>query len=380
MRIILALLIVVFGGCKSVSIKHPALVHLKVDTASDDVYEVDSIVSHIQFIPLQTLSDNVVGKVDKITFLKDKIVILDRNVSKAIFLFKKDGTMIKEIKTLHGEHISDFIISGDKIIALLDFDNKLQSYDEAGNLLSTTDLGTKFYSSSFESLTPDGYLFFNNNIPTTFGNYKLIAFNAVEKEWMGGFLTFPKELSVKATPGSDHPLFRTHDGTVLVNQTFGDTIYALKYIGEHVDSYPAYVMDFSVNPAPAGFVFDPGVDHKFERADNKGYSYLEGFMDLKDYCFATYKCQGILRNFIWNKSGSHKTANSSGLFFAGEDIGLPVKMQQIDENTAGGYYPSFELVDWAKKHEQLKGKSNLYTIASTLTEENNPVLILLNFK
>jgi len=65
------------------------LKNCKIEDQRDfnDIFNVD-------FVPLETNDSCLIGQIFKVCYANDKIVVLDRNKSKQIFLFDKNGKFI----------------------------------------------------------------------------------------------------------------------------------------------------------------------------------------------------------------------------------------------------------------------------------------------
>lgn len=77
---------------------------------------------------LETTKESLIDKVDKIIFYNDKIFIMDKKISKAIFVFDLQGKFLFKISNIGkgiGEYITltDFIVNNDNV-EIYDFESK----------------------------------------------------------------------------------------------------------------------------------------------------------------------------------------------------------------------------------------------------------------
>lgn len=87
---------------------------LSVDTTAQ-VKNVSDIATSIEYIPLQTNNANLIGKADKVDLFGNLLFVLDKKMSKALFVFDKGGNFRYKRKANEGalsriESISDFSI------------------------------------------------------------------------------------------------------------------------------------------------------------------------------------------------------------------------------------------------------------------------------
>jgi hypothetical protein len=117
------------------------------------------------YLPLETIEgQNLIAKIDKIDFYKDRILILDRKVTKSLFIFSHKGKYIAKINNIGdgpGEFRDpyDFTINTDlKQIVLYDrYKTKLLFYDLNGKFIEEKSIGLNFRS--FNYLNSKYYLF-----------------------------------------------------------------------------------------------------------------------------------------------------------------------------------------------------------------------------
>lgn len=114
--------------------------------------KLSSYFSSLEFIPLETNEEALLGRINKLYVYHDTLFILDKVGSKGVFMFnRKDGTFLGRIGSIGtgpGEYTNpeDFTIDTEKRrLYLLDLDKQQMHEYELGNCkyLSTIDLETK---------------------------------------------------------------------------------------------------------------------------------------------------------------------------------------------------------------------------------------------
>ncbi len=169
----------------------------KLETLSFDVvnweeesYLPEKIINTVDFVPLETLDNNLIGKIDKVIIFEDKIYVLDSRYTKKIWVFTSGGKFICSIGHYGrgpGEYISlvDFIID-EYEKKLLVLDNKMRkviSYNlSSGDYID--ELKINFVASGFSKVDENTLSFYSNHQPTQNGNQHLVAnLNLEEKSY-----------------------------------------------------------------------------------------------------------------------------------------------------------------------------------------------------
>ena len=150
------------------------------DSLSSDIkvinggeYDLDKIVSVVDYIMLETTIDALIGDIDKLLIHNNKIYIMDIYKSKSIFIFSCDGKFISRISN-YGTNNNEYLYLMDMEIdtitqQLVLYDRnggKLLFYDLNGNFIKTKPLGFRF--SNFKIFPNGNYLFFTDNNPNEF--------------------------------------------------------------------------------------------------------------------------------------------------------------------------------------------------------------------
>ena len=112
---------------------------VKVELKRDDgSSKINEFLEFSHFVPLQTGNDILIGEINKIQIIHNKIYILDWKQG-AVFIFNADGSFVSKIDKkgrAGGEYLylSDFEVTSDGSIFLNDpIQGKIYVYDESGN-------------------------------------------------------------------------------------------------------------------------------------------------------------------------------------------------------------------------------------------------------
>jgi hypothetical protein len=194
-------------------------------------------LSHIEFVPLDTDNDYLIGEVDKMAMDNNFIYILDKYISNSLFVFKRNGEFVQKIGTKGGgpgEYISiwDFELLPNSKLMILDFtNNKLLFYENFNythtkNLIypieSIAMLDSYYYfrMKKYENRSGFGLLISNKNIQT------------IKKE----FEFPPKSKEALHIPYN----FREYSDSLTLIQPFENKIYRIK----ENNIIPKYYFDF----------------------------------------------------------------------------------------------------------------------------------------
>lgn len=148
-------------------------IHVHINNISFE----QGIDNHIvDYIPLETNEQALIGKIDQLIVHDDKIFILDRDISKSIFIFRSDGFFINKISK-YGQNEDEYKLLRNieldtinhQLIAYDRNGGKLLFYDLEGNFIRTQKLGIRFLE--FKLLPNGKYLFYTSNSPNNFNPY-----------------------------------------------------------------------------------------------------------------------------------------------------------------------------------------------------------------
>lgn len=143
---------------------------------------IDDYLHVTKYIPLEAKDNILIGTINKLLMHNDRIFILDRDISKSIFIFRDDGGYISRISK-HGSKPDEYRYLRDmevdtikRQIIVYDQNGKLLYYDFDGKYIKTKRLGFRF--SEFKIFPDEKFLFFtdnnNNHFNTDINDYSLL--------------------------------------------------------------------------------------------------------------------------------------------------------------------------------------------------------------
>jgi len=227
----------------------------KADLIKNNYRSVD-LIEDYYFIPLETISmQNLIGKVDKIIFYRDRIFILDRKITKTIYIFSSSGKYINKICNIGngpGEYkeLQDFTINtnNDQIVLYCNKYRKLQYYDLESNYLYEDFLGLNLKSIEFFN---NKFFIFTHAVYNYLDEYGELNYDLIETDTSGNILNykFPSDakLGIGITVITHNSYFTVGDNELYVSWVLSDTIYQ---INEEKLAIPFCYFDFDNKSIP----------------------------------------------------------------------------------------------------------------------------------
>lgn len=160
------LLLIVITACKTVEYQENEGCLIEIDSRQDmnSMLIFDSIVTNFHFIPLETNTDALIGKINKVIFSKTRIFICDTDVSNSVFIFDEFGSFIKKItggSKGPGEFTRPQSISmdynNDLLVVMDDRMKKILTFDKNGIFLHEG--GFKFTTNDIARINEDLFAF-----------------------------------------------------------------------------------------------------------------------------------------------------------------------------------------------------------------------------
>ena len=191
-------------------------VEINIDNLNTDgtVYFSDLFES-FEIIPLETTSESLIGKINSVSLIKNKIIILDRFVSKSVFLFNINGDFIRKIGRLGkgpGEYILPSSISSDETIGKIAvYDgmlNKISLYDINGVFEKSIKLKSKIAAKSIELCEDKIYISNYAHDLISFLVYAIDFDGNVLGEWLPN--TYPEGFSDNTQLSTNTIFFQTN--------------------------------------------------------------------------------------------------------------------------------------------------------------------------
>lgn len=204
---------------------------IQYDDTAEEVIEIDQVVDSCDFVRLETLKANLIGRIDQLLLNDKYIVVVDKHVAQSIFVFDNNGLYLNRISRLGNGHAEYLMINHVAInerneICILDnAKEQMMFFDIKGKLLSSKHF--PFRAKSVEFLGNDNLLFRVENC------YAERGYKEIEKSC---YVLTDTKGEIVYTFGEDHsyknPTFQSYsdevlkfDGRVFGRLDHGNTIY-----------------------------------------------------------------------------------------------------------------------------------------------------------
>ena len=249
---ILVVLLFIAGCTTSSSEKHSGMPLTVPLTKGNNPILLSNIVDSLHYIQLETTDECVIGTIKKLYSIGDKLIIFDRDITKSIYFFNKDGTFINKISRIGrgpGEYVSitDIAImaENEEIIIWDSRARKLFIYDFDGTFIY--DINFPYYGRSIEYIGNDFLaVYCDYSINQALINGKtspnLVIFNLKSRETKSD-LFFDSNINTQGITIINNNLsfFR---GQLLLLPTLCNSIYSISNMGKEEKYYLDFGMPF----------------------------------------------------------------------------------------------------------------------------------------
>jgi hypothetical protein len=359
--------------------------------AESKISDLSDIASNIDYIPLQTINNSLISRIDKVIITEDKIYLNNRG--NEIMCFNKKGDFLFKLSNSGrgpGEYtfITDFDVSSDnKKIILLSLSNS--------KILIYNNNRTEFLFTKSIDLNHDGVL------KTSFvpGNDNILLSNG---PWYGTEPTLTLLINLngdtislkpncykyeKLGPGSRSTFDAIQykiDDKVCFKEGFSDTIF---YVNSKLDKFfPKLILDSH------GTVPPPKVRGDIEYAKNHSaeFSSVAIAYEVPRYIFYFYIYKNLRHKIIYDKVTDKKYEIALENALKDDINGGPDFDLYVNSCTNSKFYSSVDALTFKKfiesadylkaKVRDPKKKEELKRLADSLKETDNPVLIVVTPK
>ena len=229
---------------------------------------ISSLFKKVEFVPLETTDDCLIGEIDKLVIHNNKFFILDEMTS-SLFIFSNKGEFIHKICQVGNgpneyTELNNFFINKDNNNLILHGNSKLLFFDldtykqtKIENLSLNTQIA--YFDDTFIH-------FLNNGIWN--GNYNIVAKRNGQTVYQ--HLLISKE-NVGYTYSNDFPFSQPmQNNEVFFAEIFNNTIYLLNKDSMIVK----YYIDFGRDALPKRFFESIPIEERSKRILNSGYCYF----------------------------------------------------------------------------------------------------------
>ncbi|MDR1699906.1 MAG: 6-bladed beta-propeller [Lachnoclostridium sp.] len=377
--IVLLILLVSTESCK----RHtPVIIDdsnmITIEVSDQNKMDPRSVIEEMELIPLETTAESLIGDVEHLFMVDDKIIVVDIVHSKSIFIFGRKGELIRRINGLgRGPNeylnLSHVALTHDKqhIAAYDDKGAGILFYDLDGNLVSIEKVGFDLYKMEYAD---------NNHIAcTTYGSNRkrtgqedsdyLIYFTNHRYNIESGIFRnrFDRDIF------SLSPTLKKFNDLVYFNPVLSDTIYTA--------NANAFIAKYRLDMSPINGFSNPRSDIDKKKIDDFLFTrplFSGHFVDGDQYLLFNISTppERVIENYIYDKT-TGKTCkleynwnDSSCLFHSNLNSSL-----WASGNQYLAAIPAFAITmivpeEYRKNNDALKN----------LTEDDNPVLVLYTLK
>lgn len=402
MKYLYIIIIAVFYGCSGNDVEKSTVnqgnpVEIKIDVSEAKPMHMSEFFSNISYFPLTAPGDSPIGRINKIMPQGDKIALYDQ-AKKSVWIYTENGDYLNEVRIPQGrgpgelEHISDVYFDEEfRIQAMGAF--KFVTLDLQGNLLNETQLNLFATYLIYNTVDSTYFAFADGNpnlrLPEHHQGYNLYEFDEngkIENRYI------PIEKNKQGIAFGIPNYFPTYKSQKYFFKHLHDTVYSIGTNGVE----PAYTFDFGSQALP---------DEIFEKRSEYGSEIWQwtDFFDneVRPYDYITHKNNfEITDRFIHTRVGS---SQSKHMILYDRDskvthVGEEKFVNDIDFGPSPFIYQSSDehLFSYVNANDFLRLMNDIYendrekylstsmdrlrSIANSMTDARNPILMRLNFK
>lgn len=339
------------------------------------------LIANIKIIKLETSSSNLIGQIDKLLWIKDKIIVVDKRKAKTIFVFDETGHYLNSIGRI-GRAPDEYIgiddvssIPGTDYVSVLDRGTKkVKIFDLNGKFIRAEE--TPLYLNSIE------YFNQNQKIGSLIGRYPNDA-----KEYQGySLFTFGKNWNIINYSFKDPFKASFKYTSTNTQKKYGNDIYytpPFENIICQIDQNGIinnYLIDFLKNGIPEYQTFHSS-DRDFQKL-LMAYNYFDGiFCDVQNFMVLKIVQKQREATYFYNKT-------SKQVYFLNRFISTPLENyfhradMQINDSVIVATISANQICyekNWIRKYtedipEDTVTNQKIDYLLNNVTENDNPIL------
>jgi hypothetical protein len=333
LSVAMLLCILLLGACSSKTKPEEGVDHkartIRIDLSKSlETKSLQDITSSISLVRLEESDDDPIGVIDQLLITNTNIYILDRQRSKSLFIYDREGNLkniIHKVGTGPGEFIRpdffDIQKSTGNIIILDGNQRKLLAYSKNGDFISDVPAPTETYISGFVTANNNTLFLDKGNEISEISN-KYIRVVDSQGKIITELLPVP-EYAKSITIGPRQPLQKFHSDTILYMPSLSDKIYQI--YGNEINL--RYQLDFGKYwPNEKYFEQEQG-KHPLKIAQNlvaNEYAAFFNYLETKDILHVNFEYKDKPISFYYNKH------SGESIFFhiSDENISLPLAIAE----------------------------------------------------
>jgi hypothetical protein len=193
---------------------------------------MSEIFSTIEYIPLETNDEHLIGEMSQIFVFKDRLYMADIRQTQSVFCYTKEGKFLYELNRKGqgpGEYISldNIGIDHDKERLLIYAGNMLLEYDLDGNYIESHKID--LWANDFSYIGNNRVAFYGDYATNTEYEKRQITPNLFIVEDYNNVIHtdihFPSSANMSALTSSLNYFSNSNNGTVTLLSAYNDTIY-----------------------------------------------------------------------------------------------------------------------------------------------------------
>lgn len=333
-------------------------IQIGIDLTGNNVCKASNIYDSLTYIKLETTPDCVIGVIDKIIPVNDRFIVVDKTVSKSIFLFDTKGKFITKIGTT-GRGAKEFDSPDDvtynkyreEIVVWCNNLKKILTYKIDGTFLSEFKLDYYIYALSvYDKKTL--VVFLNNVVENTLpegDKYNLLFLdldgNTISKQ-------APVDIKKDKFSGPCNHSFSSYNDSQLFFFPYKNTINTI-----YIDSIaPRYYVNYGAQNLPEELLAGKTFRQVYKEIKKMDVGVLTRFLETDSYIYLGSNYGKLPINSIYNK----RTKKVSTFTLAVNDIKtlypLPVIIAVSDDSFIG-YCESHQFVPLRDLYKNISKES-----------------------
>ncbi|MCH7410553.1 6-bladed beta-propeller [Belliella sp. DSM 111904] len=357
------------------------IVTVNFDNKSEIKYE--DYIEFVKYVKLETTDESLIGAVDKLLFDDDMIFVIDKQVTKSIFVFDDKGKFMHKIHAVGDgpdKYFSILDVSLDvtnKLICLVDLDGRrIKFYTYEGDFIEN--LRMPFLFSSMIHLTDDQFVF-NSGLSANQDKEEIDGYSLVVADMEG-------KVSYKAFEDRNHNFsFSIHDplqnsgSDIFYNPRYSNVIYSISQEG----ASPFYKIDMGIHAFPQERLPSINTQEYLEMDANK--SFVNGYISLKDGAMFIIFGDKQVFNVLYSKESGNSISLlrpvfnhfSHSLFSSN---GSASYFHYFDQSIVTVSWPDVVLMLGEISPKSGREESGLDQLLEGIDKSSNPVLSFFNLK
>lgn len=328
----------------------------KININVDNIRKLNlsEISNEISYINLESNENCIIGKIDKIIFNEKYIVVVDKVISKSIFIFNAEGAFLNKINKKGGGP-GEFIDIGDvnvtDVIELYDSKmKKILQYDIAtGSFLHDIDIGRVFLS--FMEIDSTRYIIHTNKMNNLDSNNKLIEYDilicAENGKVIEKYFEYDPKLKTSNTSYDLTKVFTEYGKNIYINKLLDNSIYLLR---KEQQLEKVFEVDYNGNGVPESYQVLPSGELIEKLITDNEYAFAHCLRAINDnFILFTFSYENLMNEYWGIYDKKDKSTEVYSTIINDVDSGVfPMPITMLDSNIL------VSIIDPIKIQQQVK--------------------------